>query len=79
MKLIKESSQAHRMLSVQVGTAIAVLGVADQWLPMVQGFIAPWMFGLLGALGVVARLIVQPKLHEAEQRRARTDADRAIK
>jgi hypothetical protein len=73
MSLVREWKQAHRITSVQVGAAIAVLGCADQWLPMVQGFIAPWMFGLLGACGVIARLVVQPKLAE------RVKTDRAIK
>jgi hypothetical protein len=73
MSLIREWKQAHQITSVQIGVVIAVLGAADQWLPMVQGFIAPWMFGVLGAVGVIARLVVQPKLH------ARRDSDRGIK
>lgn len=62
MQLVKEWKHAHQIASVQVGAVIVVLGAADQWLPMVQAFIAPWMFGALGAVGVLARLVLQKKL-----------------
>ena len=62
MQLIDNWKQALSMTSVQAGGAIAVLGIAEQLLPQLQGVLPPIAYGVLGLLVMVARVIVQKKL-----------------
>ena len=62
MQLIDNWKQALGMQSVQVGGAIAVLGVAEQLMPSLQAVLPPIAYGVLGVLVMIARVILQPKL-----------------
>jgi hypothetical protein len=62
MTLISNWKQALKMTSVQAGGAIAVLGIAEQLLPQLQAVLPPAVYGVLGLLVMVARVILQPKL-----------------
>lgn len=62
MRLIDNWKDALKMQSVQVGGAIAVLGIAEQLLPSLQPVLPPIAYGVLGLLVMVARVILQPKL-----------------
>lgn len=60
-ELIPNWKQAYKLSSVQLGTAVAVVAAADQWLPGLSGFLPPGVYAVLSALIVIARLIAQPK------------------
>lgn len=62
MQLIDNWKDALKMQSVQVGGAIAVLGIAEQLLPSLQAVLPPIAYGALGLLVMIARVIVQKKL-----------------
>ena len=62
MQLIDNWKQALSMSSVQVGGAIAALGVAEQLMPQLQAVLPPIAYGVLGLVVMIARLIVQKKL-----------------
>ena len=62
MKLIGNWQDALKMSSVQAGGAIAALGIAEQLLPQLQAILPPAVYGGLGLLVMVARVILQPKL-----------------
>lgn len=62
MKLISNWKDALKMFSVQAGSAIAVLGIAEQMLPQLQAVLPPATYGVLGILVMLARVILQPKL-----------------
>ena len=62
MTLISNWKDALKMQSVQVGGAIAALGVAEQLMPSLQGVLPPMAYSVLGLLVMIARVILQPKL-----------------
>ena len=62
MALIDNWKDALKMQSVQVGGAIAVLGVTEQLMPSLQAVLPPAAYGVLGVLVMLARIILQPKL-----------------
>lgn len=62
MQLIDNWKDALKMQSVQVGGAIAVLGIAEQLLPSLQAVLPPIAYGVLGLLVMIARVVLQPKL-----------------
>lgn len=62
MQLIDNWKQALSMTSVQVGGAVAALGVAEQLMPSLQAVLPPIAYGVLGVLVMLARIILQPKL-----------------
>lgn len=62
MQLIDNWKQALSMSSVQVGGAIAALGIAEQVMTSLQGVIPPLAYAVLGGLVMIARVILQPKL-----------------
>lgn len=64
MQLISNWTDAWKMTSVQAGAAIGALGIAEQLLPALQGIIPPVAYAVLGALVMVARVILQPKLNK---------------
>lgn len=66
MQLIDQVSQLHKMTSVQIAGATAVLALADQVMPVLQGIIPPAAYGVLSILVIVARAVFQPKLAAAK-------------
>lgn len=62
MQLIDNWKQALSMSSVQVGGAIAALGIAEQVMTSLQDVIPPLAYAVLGGLVMIARVILQPKL-----------------
>lgn len=62
MQLIENWKDALRLTSVQVGGAIAVLGVAEQLLPQLQAVLPPVVYTVLGVAVMIARVILQSKL-----------------
>jgi hypothetical protein len=62
MQLIDNWKQALSMTSVQAGGAVAVLGIAEQLMPSLQGVLPPMAYSVLGLLVMIARVILQPKL-----------------
>lgn len=62
MQLIDNWKQALSMTSVQVGGAVAVLGIAEQLMPQLQAVLPPIAYGALGLLVMIARVIVQKNL-----------------
>lgn len=69
MKLIDNWRKAWRMLSVQIN-ALAIVWIAlpdakqSEVLSMLPGLTANDVAGLLVALGIVGRLIAQPKVQQ---------------
>lgn len=61
MQLIENWKGALRLTSVQVGGAIAVLGVAEQLLPQLQAVLPPVAYTVLGVAVMIARVILQSK------------------
>lgn len=62
MQLIDNWKDSLKLTSVQTGLTISALGFAETYLPSLQAIMSPVAYGWLGALVVVARLIVQKKL-----------------
>jgi hypothetical protein len=62
MQLIDNWKQALSMTSVQAGLLISALGFAEANMQTLQAIMSPVAYGWLGALVVVARLVVQKKL-----------------
>ena len=62
MQLISNWKDALKMSSVQAGGAIAALGIAEQMLPQLQAVLPPAVYGVLGILVMLARVVLQPKL-----------------
>lgn len=62
MKLIENWKDAWKLSSVQAGAAIAALGVAEQVLPALQAALPTGIYAILGALVMVARIVLQPNV-----------------
>ena len=62
MQLIEQVGQLHKMTSVQIAGATAVLAMADQVMPVLQGIVPPIAYGVLSVMVIIARAIFQPKL-----------------
>tara|TARA_B100000929_G_C15362889_1_gene371597 strand:- start:543 stop:779 length:237 start_codon:yes stop_codon:yes gene_type:complete len=72
-KLIPEWRAGHRMWSVRLGIAAALLYGLQPVLPHWEGVIPEWAYALLASAvavaGVVARLIPQQPVEQERQRR----------
>lgn len=62
MQLIEQASQLHKMTSVLLAGATAVLAIADQVMPVLQGVVPPAAYAVLSVLVIVARAVKQPSL-----------------
>lgn len=62
MQLIDNWKDAWKLSSVQAGAAITVLGVAEQVLPALQAAMPTSIYAILGALVMVARVVLQPNV-----------------
>ena len=62
MQLIDNWKQELSMTSIQTGLLISALGFAEANMQTLQAIMSPVAYGWLGALVVVARLIVQKRL-----------------
>lgn len=61
MQLIDNWKDAWKLSSVQAGAAITALGVAEQVLPALQAALPSGIYAILGALVMVARVVLQKK------------------
>jgi hypothetical protein len=62
MQLIDNWKDAWKLSSVQAGAVITALGVAEQVLPALQAALPTGIYAILGALVMIARVVLQPKL-----------------
>lgn len=62
MQLIDNWKDAWKLSSVQAGAAITALGVAEQVLPALQAALPAGIYAILGALVMIARVVLQPNV-----------------
>ncbi len=62
MQLIDNWKDAWKLSSVQAGAAITALGVAEQVLPALQAALPTGIYAILGALVMIARVVLQPNV-----------------
>ena len=62
MRLIDNWKDAWKLSSVQAGAAITALGVAEQVLPALQAALPTGIYAILGALVMIARVVLQPNV-----------------
>jgi hypothetical protein len=62
MQLIDNWKDAWKLSSVQAGAAITALGVAEQMLPALQAALPTGIYAILGALVMIARVVLQPNV-----------------
>ena len=62
MQLIDNWKDAWKLSSVQAGAAITALGIAEQVLPALQAALPTGIYAILGALVMIARVVLQPNV-----------------
>lgn len=62
MQLIDNWKDAWKLSSVQAGAAITGLAIAEQVLPALQAVLPTGIYGILGVLVMIARVVLQPSV-----------------
>ena len=61
----------NKAWSMRFATITAVLALAEQVIPQLNGVVPPMAYAVLSIAVVVARMIPQPKMHDASDQTAK--------